>query len=152
MALIKCKDCKKEFSTDARRCPNCGAYKPTSKVVKIFWYFWLISFIGFVAWVELRDVSPEEKAAQELEKTLHDAGYACKSYMKDSLNDPGSAEFDTPVVTPATNNAGGSGVSFNVRMSLRAKNAFGALVGGITLCTVEKTGDNYRVIWADIAN
>ena len=27
MALIKCKDCKKEFSTDAKRCPHCGATK-----------------------------------------------------------------------------------------------------------------------------
>lgn len=27
MALIVCKDCKKEFSTDAKRCPNCGAKK-----------------------------------------------------------------------------------------------------------------------------
>lgn len=25
MALITCKDCKKEISTDAERCPNCGA-------------------------------------------------------------------------------------------------------------------------------
>jgi hypothetical protein len=29
MALITCKDCKKEFSTDALRCPHCGAKKPS---------------------------------------------------------------------------------------------------------------------------
>src|ERR1039458_6880905 len=28
MALIKCKDCKKSFSSDAQRCPYCGANKP----------------------------------------------------------------------------------------------------------------------------
>jgi hypothetical protein len=33
MALITCKDCKKEFSTDAKRCPHCGAKKPGSKIV-----------------------------------------------------------------------------------------------------------------------
>ncbi len=27
MALIKCKDCEKEFSTDAKKCPHCGAKK-----------------------------------------------------------------------------------------------------------------------------
>lgn len=31
MALIKCKDCGKEFSTDAKVCPNCGAKKPKAK-------------------------------------------------------------------------------------------------------------------------
>lgn len=31
MALIKCKDCKKEFSTDAKRCPHCGANKPIKR-------------------------------------------------------------------------------------------------------------------------
>jgi hypothetical protein len=31
MALIVCKDCAKEFSADARRCPHCGAKKPRPK-------------------------------------------------------------------------------------------------------------------------
>lgn len=30
MALIVCKDCKKEFSSDAARCPHCGARKPAT--------------------------------------------------------------------------------------------------------------------------
>ena len=41
MALIKCKDCEKEFSTDAKKCPNCGARRPLGKFTK-----WLL--IGFV--------------------------------------------------------------------------------------------------------
>lgn len=28
MALTICKDCGRELSTDAKRCPNCGAKKP----------------------------------------------------------------------------------------------------------------------------
>jgi hypothetical protein len=28
MSLVTCKDCKKAFSTDAKRCPHCGARKP----------------------------------------------------------------------------------------------------------------------------
>ena len=37
MALITCKDCSKEVSTDAKSCPNCGAKVPqkTSLLVKI---------------------------------------------------------------------------------------------------------------------
>jgi hypothetical protein len=33
MALITCKDCKKEYSSDSNRCVHCGAKKP-SKIVK----------------------------------------------------------------------------------------------------------------------
>lgn len=32
MALVQCKDCKKEFSTDAKTCPHCGANPPLTKV------------------------------------------------------------------------------------------------------------------------
>jgi hypothetical protein len=32
MALIVCKDCAKEFSSDAARCVHCGARKPWTKI------------------------------------------------------------------------------------------------------------------------
>jgi RNA polymerase subunit RPABC4/transcription elongation factor Spt4 len=32
MALITCKDCHKEFSSDTKRCPHCGAKKPSKPV------------------------------------------------------------------------------------------------------------------------
>lgn len=33
MALITCKDCQKEFSTEAKQCPHCGAKKPKGIVI-----------------------------------------------------------------------------------------------------------------------
>jgi hypothetical protein len=45
MALITCKDCKKEFSTDVRRCPHCGAKKPASKIVKYGLTFIVLIFV-----------------------------------------------------------------------------------------------------------
>lgn len=38
MALITCKDCQQKFSTDAGRCPHCGARRPISK--NLLWAFW----------------------------------------------------------------------------------------------------------------
>lgn len=35
MALVKCKDCGNEMSTDAKKCPKCGANPPTSTGKKI---------------------------------------------------------------------------------------------------------------------
>jgi ribosomal protein L40E len=47
MALIVCKDCGKEFSTDAKRCPHCGAKKPRPK--SRLGLLLLIIFLGLVA-------------------------------------------------------------------------------------------------------
>jgi hypothetical protein len=44
MALITCRDCKKEFSTDSKDCPNCGAKKP-SNAGKLLLIFLLLLFI-----------------------------------------------------------------------------------------------------------
>lgn len=47
MALITCKDCKKEFSTDAKRCPHCGANKPAGKgCLIVFMGLLAIGFLG----------------------------------------------------------------------------------------------------------
>lgn len=51
MALITCKDCQREFSTDAKRCPSCGAKKakqpkePSALIAGIKWFF-LFAFIN----------------------------------------------------------------------------------------------------------
>lgn len=49
MALISCKDCKKEFSTDAKKCPHCGANKP--RKIKSIWWFAL----AIIVWVWVFD-------------------------------------------------------------------------------------------------
>lgn len=46
MALITCKDCKKEFSTDAKRCLHCGAKKPGSQIVR--YGLWAIVAVGLI--------------------------------------------------------------------------------------------------------
>jgi hypothetical protein len=48
MALITCKDCQKEFSTDAKRCPNCGAKRPPKANLLVIFLvlFFILSAIG----------------------------------------------------------------------------------------------------------
>ena len=52
MALIKCKECSKEISEDARKCPHCGCPKYTVKMSKksimILRIIGIIIFIGFI--------------------------------------------------------------------------------------------------------
>ena len=48
MALVTCKDCNKEFSNDAKRCPNCGAKKLKLKnPKKKKWFIWIGAFVMF---------------------------------------------------------------------------------------------------------
>jgi hypothetical protein len=47
MALITCKHCEKEFSSDAKRCPNCGAKKRYNrKILKGIMTFVVMSWVG----------------------------------------------------------------------------------------------------------
>ena len=52
MALIACKDCKTEISTDAKECPKCGAHNSAAYTgVRIGGLFYLgllgLLFYGF---------------------------------------------------------------------------------------------------------
>jgi hypothetical protein len=55
MGLITCKDCQKEFSTDAKQCPHCGADRPKAKTgcipvaVAALLVLFLISVVGSYA-------------------------------------------------------------------------------------------------------
>jgi len=55
MSLHQCHECKKEVSSEAKLCPNCGApvKKPTSIITKIvagfFLFFLLMYFIGVMS-------------------------------------------------------------------------------------------------------
>src|SRR5260221_286291 len=35
MAMKACRECKKEISSDAKQCPNCGKKNPTGKTSKL---------------------------------------------------------------------------------------------------------------------
>ena len=52
MALIKCKECGKEISEDARKCPYCGCPKYTVKMSKkamiILRVIGIIILVGFI--------------------------------------------------------------------------------------------------------
>lgn len=51
MALVKCKECGHQISTNARNCAHCGAKSPMAMHSKIIWgSFFAIFFIGiFIA-------------------------------------------------------------------------------------------------------
>ncbi len=50
MALIKCEECGKEISEEARTCPNCGAKLKTNRnnILKQWWFWFIIVIIIIV--------------------------------------------------------------------------------------------------------
>ena len=72
MALLTCKDCKKELSSDAKRCPHCGAKpKRTSPIVKFFLWFILICSLPGILSILFDNPQPQPKldtARTELNK------------------------------------------------------------------------------------
>jgi hypothetical protein len=141
MALIKCKECGKEVSSNAKTCPNCGNKMPkkTSIATWIIGGVFLFVVVTCTLNVEkakdagearIAAMTPEQRAAEEKTKKdlsdLHDAQLTCEGEVKKTLHDPDSAQFDDfrgyavlPHTAPPDH--------YIVLVTVRAKNGFGAL-------------------------
>jgi len=86
MALVPCKECGNEVSTDARACPKCGAKQPRSKR-------WLVVLLVVVAVIFIWGLSisstPEAKAKAR-ERAAIDLCW--EDYKRKSL-DPATQRF-----------------------------------------------------------
>ena len=115
MALIKCKDCGKEFSTDAKVCPHCGAKKPKRKS-NVLWMLSIVTImVVFGSLFSKNDsssqdkvVAQSEKAAQEefeqsienkkIEKAKNFALIGATNLQK-AMRNPNSLKFESVFVT-----------------------------------------------------
>jgi RNA polymerase subunit RPABC4/transcription elongation factor Spt4 len=158
MALIKCKECGKEFSTDAKACPNCGKRR-TTMTTKLF-----IVFVGLIVVMsvinsqrgqESKDteatrraaLTPAQREAEDAKKAkdqnISAARYICRIALEKSLNDPDSAKLESSSSWYASERKDGT---ILVQPSGRAKNAFGAYINGVWDCVAKPEGSNIRVI------
>jgi hypothetical protein len=64
MALAPCKECKKEVSTGAKTCPNCGVKDPTiTRTDKFLGLILLIGIVGVVVYACSPSSPPKESAS-----------------------------------------------------------------------------------------
>ncbi len=137
MALIDCKDCKKQFSTDAKKCPHCGAKPLTQGNGCLGWS--LVIFSGFVFFVAIQ---PGGNIQQQ---TQHPEDYVlsyCRDFTKDSLHDRSNVEFDRDYPKPTA--MGGN--KYGMTISLRARNGFGAMRHFSVDCVVRFNGDTWSLV------
>jgi len=162
MALIRCKECKKEFSSDAKACPHCGKIRTTFTTKLFTGFFVLVGIMTIWGMIQgqkasevaaqketdrLAALTPEDRAEEiaakaKLEK-LSAARGACLIVLKQNLNDPGSAEIGSTSHWYVKERKDGT---ILIQPSARAKNAFGAYINGVWECVVKLEGENVRVL------
>ncbi|MDA8522011.1 zinc ribbon domain-containing protein [Acidovorax sp. NCPPB 4044] len=142
MALISCAECGKNVSDKAPACPHCGA--PTSDAaIKKYQAQkrWtsnapVIGVLIFTALVVVSCIAvgsktkPREWARDDYKST---AISVCKSKIKEAAHDPSSVEFPANDRFEVIN---GDGPSWQLKVTIRAKNGFGALRLADYLCVV----------------
>lgn len=67
MALIGCAECKKEISTTAKACPNCGAKVPKSKT-----WLWIVLAVPvlFLGFGYIKSQDPEVAARSQARSAI----------------------------------------------------------------------------------
>jgi hypothetical protein len=56
MALRSCKDCGKEYSKSAKKCPHCGAINPTVKITQLV-ILLLMAVVGVIVYFSFKGIS-----------------------------------------------------------------------------------------------
>jgi uncharacterized membrane protein YvbJ len=149
MALVKCRECGKDVSTEAKACPSCGAKvakykepkKPLSPIIKY-------SLIGVVAFVfistYIQNQSPEHVQAEENHQDIGMAEVVCKMAFEKSAKNPNSVEWIRPERKfMFTNDEKTKALS---TQPVRAKNSFNAAVKSVAVCNLEKTGGKWELV------
>ena len=145
MALVKCKDCGKDVSRDASKCPNCGANMMTADdyqngcllflgggVVLTILFGWLL-------------MSPSPSAPG---KSV--AFYMSQQFVKDELKAPSTADFPSYNESFVSDLGGGK---FSVSAYVDSQNSFGAKLRNHYTCVLKSEGgDRWRKESLDIGD
>jgi hypothetical protein len=152
MALKACKECKKEISTEAKVCPNCGKKDPTAGAMTpsrgVIGVLVLIIFIAFVSAIEKNDApapAPETpaqiaagKAHDSINLQLEVAKQMCHDAAMKSLESPATAQFHDDETYFKDLGKSRS----HIQLQVDAQNGFGALVRTTVDCRTRQTANS----------
>lgn len=98
--------------------------------------------MGFIfLFLLVKCVGSTSEDVPEVKDVRHDAAVACRMFIERNLNDPSSAEFDSPPIVVDN----GSGI-WSVQYRYRAKNSFGAQILTTTICKMKYDGKDYALL------
>ncbi len=97
MALIACKDCQQEFSTDAKHCPKCGAnrYRPRY-ILKGF------LILLFISWM-MAHYAPSDTNAAHTGGVAHDSAAVTPQWQYTTEQDAMTSKSITTAIIDSTN-------------------------------------------------
>lgn len=127
MALIKCRECGKEISTEAKACPHCGAKPPYRPSLAFVLIAGLLIVFGIKASLESRTPpqappkTAEQIAVEEAADNRTRMAYVLIRKVKESLREPESLD----VIEVFSNEKADL-----LCMKYRARNGFGGYVIG----------------------
>lgn len=142
MAMIKCRECGEQVSSNAKKCPHCGIAYPSRVSNKLRSLTQLIIGVPIVFIIVKACVSEHDLPITNSPAVpaIEDAAWECRSALKLSLHDPDSAEIGLPdefIKQPIGKN------SFKITIPLRARNGFNALRKITAVCIIKRL-DNGR--------
>jgi len=150
MALKKCKECGKEISSDADKCPNCG--KPQKKRNALGYFVAIIIIIGFIGWItstlENTNSTTTQTAIEDLPKL---AFYKSQEYMRGYLKGPAGADFPYYDSASVKRVAGdGKGTMFEVTSYVDSQNSFGAKIRTTYKCSIVRVHADSSWVMAEL--
>jgi len=144
MALIKCRECGKDISTEAKACPHCGAKPPYRPSLAFILIAGLLVVFGIKASIE-SSRPPHQDAPKTAEQIAEDAAKERRHLvvavtakkLKDSMREPDSVEW----LYIGTNDT-----AEVVCLRYRARNGFGGMTVETMTVTTNEAGTE-AVLW-----
>lgn len=105
------------------------------------WGMWADDYVPPAKPAPVDQAAHDAKRREEFKR--FDAAAVCQTSITDALNDPGSADFDPLHTWRLTEN---SDTVWTVYPTLRAKNAFGAMIHTGFACQIQLTGEQWSLL------
>lgn len=156
MALIQCRECGKDVSTEAKNCPSCGAKvvlpKKKSRIGRLFLY----AVVGVVALGVAqtaiqkqnppKQLTPEEQANKSKNENLAVLAKQCTHAIEATLKIPEGAKIPNPYSVADHNQffMGESKGIYTVQVTFEARNSFNAMRKSIVECKWKKVGEDFK--------
>lgn len=162
MPIVKCHECGKDVSTEAKTCPSCGVKvkNPTSRAVKLIGLAFTVAVIGTAITgnnnqpqqnaesSRRASLTPEQRATEDAAKAKRDTqlqtAAAVALRLKNATKDPAAFELTTLIVKP----------DGTACYEYRAKNSFGAILPSSAVLTTkgkmllrEHDGNSFVSAW-----
>lgn len=140
MALKKCRDCKKEISSKAKLCPNCGLGQKASSAGEVMGGCLILVIIISIAVAFCGSDEPDDSNSWMKEDKIY-AYLIAESYVEKNLKAPKSAEFASTFDKPNHVSFDKESQLYTVISYVDSQNSFGAKIRSKFTAIIQRLSD-----------